>query len=84
MTTNQLLRYHQTNNAKNKIKGVYDLPEESTRLVDQEIKGEDEYNAELKAKGGNVDENPWEAKPLISQSGEYNFQGAFNKRLDDM
>ena len=47
VTTSQLLRYHQTNNAKNKIKGVYDLPDESTRLLDQEIKGEDEYNAEL-------------------------------------
>ena len=37
--------YHKTNNMKNKIAGIIDLPKNSKRLYDQEIKGEDEYNA---------------------------------------
>jgi len=58
------------------------LPEESTRLLEQEIKGEDEYNAELSGKKGGIDDNPWEAKPGVSASGEFNFQGAFNKNFE--
>ena len=30
--------------------GVYDLPDDSTRLKDKEIKGEDEYNEEMRLK----------------------------------
>jgi hypothetical protein len=30
--------------------GVYDLPDDSTRLKDREIKGEEEYNEELRRK----------------------------------
>jgi hypothetical protein len=45
--TTDLVNYHLNNSAQQKIKGVYDLPPASTRLVDQEIKGEDEYNLEL-------------------------------------
>ena len=50
--TNELIRYQQTNNAESKQQGVFDLPDESTRLVDQEMKGEDEYLEELQTKGG--------------------------------
>lgn len=64
VSNSDLLRYHQTNNAKNKIKGVYDLPDDSTRLVDKEIKGEDEYNQELRQKAGTVDDTPFDAKPV--------------------
>ena len=58
------------------------MPEESTRLLDQEIKGEDEYNAELSGKKADINDNPWEAKPNVGQSGEFNFQGAFNKNFE--
>ena len=70
---NDLLRYHQTNNAKNKIKGVYDLPDDSTRLLDKEIKGEDEYNAELQAKTGSVDDTPWDTVQGITTEDQYNY-----------
>ena len=69
---------------------MYDLPDESTRLLDQEIKGEDEYNEELKQKGGNVEDNPWDAKGNyggVAQSAEFNFQDynkAIDKRIDNM
>ena len=46
--TTDLIKYHINNSAQQKIKGVYDLPPNETRLFDQEIKGEDEYNEELK------------------------------------
>ena len=77
--SSDLVRYHQNNNAKNKIKGVYDLPDESTRLLDQEIKGEDEYNAEkqnlLKP---SVDDTPWDNKNVEGQNtktqGVYTYQ----------
>jgi len=58
VTDNQLCLYHQTNNAENKMNKVYDLPDDSTRLKDEEMKGEDEYNEEMKKKReGNVDNN---------------------------
>ena len=77
--SSDLVRYHQNNNAKNKIKGVYDLPDESTRLLDQEIKGEDEFNAEqqnlLKP---SVDDTPWDNKTAEGQNtktqGVYTYQ----------
>lgn len=43
-----LINYHYNNSAQNKINGVYDLPPDDARLVDKEIKGEDEFNEELK------------------------------------
>ena len=58
VTSKELVRYHQTNNADAKVNGVYDLPDESTRLIDQEIKGEDEYNAEKKKE--DEDDNPFD------------------------
>lgn len=42
--------YHQNNSAQNKMAGIFDLPGEETRLLDKEIKGEEEYNASLRAK----------------------------------
>jgi hypothetical protein len=30
--------------------GIFDLPDDGTRLLDKEIKGEEEYNASLRAK----------------------------------
>lgn len=53
-----LVKYHINNSAQQKIKGVYDLPPTETRLVDQEIKGEDEYNEELKQQEGDVEDPP--------------------------
>lgn len=65
----QLQVFQQTNNAQNKMAGVYDLPDDATRLKDKEIKGEDEYNEELRAKReGKVDNNIFEEK--------FNFGGA--------
>ena len=41
---------------------MYDLPDENTRLLDKEIKGEDEYNEELRIAAGNVEDTPWDSK----------------------
>lgn len=56
VTNQQLLTYHKTNNSKNKIAGIYDLPDDSQRLLDDEIKGEEEYNAELRRKKATLDD----------------------------
>ena len=50
VTTRDLIRYHINNDPVSKQNEVYDLPPQDTRLRDQEIKGEDEYNEELKTK----------------------------------
>ena len=36
------------NNEKNKVAGIIDLPEDSYRLLNEEIKGEEEFNEELR------------------------------------
>ena len=56
----QLITYHKTNNSKNKIAGIYDLPDDSQRLIDEEIKGEEEYNEELRRKKANIDDSPFD------------------------
>ena len=64
--TTDLVQYHINNSAQQKIKGVYDLPPDEKRLVDQEIKGEDEYNEELKAQGGTIEDLPFEPQRVMS------------------
>jgi len=41
---------------------IYDLPTDEERLKDQEIKGEEEYKAELRQKEANIDSAPFEAQ----------------------
>jgi len=43
-----LQELHRNNTKKEKASGVYDLPDDSYRLLNEEIKGEEEYNAELR------------------------------------
>lgn len=58
MPTVDLIRYNINNSAQQKIRGFYDLPPDEARLVDQEIKGEDEYNKEQQeTTGGEGDES---------------------------
>ena len=45
--------------------GIFDLPEDSCRLRDEEIKGEEEYNEELKTKKAHVDDTPFESKAQL-------------------
>ena len=45
------------NNTANKMAGIFDLPDDSARLKDKEIKGEDEYNASLRRKDANIDDD---------------------------
>lgn len=47
-TAAEIMGFHQTNTSKNKIAGIFDLPDESTRDVAIEIQGEEEFNADLK------------------------------------
>jgi len=70
VTDQQLLTYHKTNNSKNKIAGIYDLPDDTQRLLDDEIKGEEEYNAELRRKKGTIDDSPF----------DFDDGGAFNSQ----
>ncbi len=70
VTDQQLLTYHKTNNSKNKIAGIYDLPDDSQRFLDDEIKGEEEYNAELRRKKANIDDSPFD----FDDGGAYNSQ----------
>ena len=62
VTDKQLGVFHQTNSAQNKMANIYDLPTDEERLKDREIKGEEEYNRELRQKEANIDSAPYEAK----------------------
>jgi len=60
VTDKELITYLKNNNAKNKKSGIYDLPDDSQRILDEEIKGEEEYNAELRRKKANIDDSPFD------------------------
>jgi len=48
MSNQQLITYQRNKNRTNKQAGVFYYSEDSQRLRDLEVKGEDEYNAELR------------------------------------
>lgn len=60
VSNQQLMTFKKTNSAKNKVAGIYDLPDDSQRLLEEEIKGEEEYNAELRRKKANIDDAPFD------------------------
>lgn len=55
VTVAQMSNKMKTNSSQNKRAGIYDLPEDSQRMLDDEIKGEEEYNASLRREKGDVD-----------------------------
>ena len=62
--SSDLMMYHQTNTAKNKMAGIFDLPSNNARVLADEIKGEEEFNNELlkkrQAREGDIDDNIFE------------------------
>merc|ERR1712127_256786 len=54
-----------TNTTPAKRAGVFDLPDDNLRMLNDEIKGEEEFNEELKAKKNTVDDAPYEAKNVF-------------------
>jgi hypothetical protein len=72
VTIDQLRTVMKTNTPQNKRSGVYDLPEDSTRMLQDEIKGEEEY---IK---GTVDDSVFEAKPGFNAGGESDTGFHFN------
>lgn len=60
VTSEQLITFMRNNIPQNKRRGAFDLPEEQCRMRDDEIKGEEEYNAELRRKAGTADDAPFE------------------------
>lgn len=52
VSDSMLRQYHINNNQKNKLAGIIDLPEDSSRLIAEEIKGEEEFNEELRQRKG--------------------------------
>ena len=81
VTNQQLLTYHKTNTSKQKIAGIIDLPEDSQRALDQEIKGEEEYNAELRRKKATIDDQPFDINPNDDMGFDANFGGNFGGNL---
>lgn len=70
VTVAQMATYMKTNSSQNKRAGVYDLPEDSQRLLQDEIKGEEEYNASLRRAKGDVNQAAFEAKDVFGNAHE--------------
>jgi hypothetical protein len=60
--------------------GIFDLPEDTARLLDDEIKGEEEYNAELRQKKANIEDSPFD----FDQNIGFNRQASLSKDMDKM
>lgn len=52
-----MINFIKTNDIHSKRAGIIDLPDEQHRMLADEIKGEEEYNAELRAKKATIDDN---------------------------
>jgi hypothetical protein len=64
--------------------GVFDLPDDSTRLKDREIKGEDEYNEEMRLKReGKLDNDIFAEKFAVNDSQAYPGQGGYKGKIKD-
>jgi serum/glucocorticoid-regulated kinase 2 len=71
--------FHQTNTSKNKIAGIFDLPDEDTRDKGIEIQGEEEFNKDLLQKraagGANIDDDIFDTNLLAgNKGGEFAFE----------
>ena len=73
--SSSLANYHLNNTTQNKINGVYDLPPDNTRLLDIELKGEDEFNEELKMQRPDAPNNIEEGE----QQNVFNAQGPLSE-----
>lgn len=60
VTDKELKALIKNNNPQSKAAGIIDLPEDSQRLLDDEIKGEEEYNASLREKKANIEDSPFD------------------------
>lgn len=60
VTDQQIVTLLKTNNAQTKSAGIFDLPEDNQRMLDDEIKGEEEYNASLGKKKANIEDSPFD------------------------
>lgn len=60
VTEKELKTLIKNNDASSKAAGIIDLPEDSARLLDDEIKGEEEYNASLRAKKADIEDSPFD------------------------
>ena len=60
VTEKELKTLITNNDASSKAAGIIDLPEDSARLLDDEIKGEEEYNASLRAKKADIEDSPFD------------------------
>ena len=77
----ELTALHVNNNSKNKMAGIFDLPEDSNRLFDQEVKGEEEYNEDLKRRKGQVDDAPFEYNDFGFEKSAADFGGNLGNNL---
>lgn len=76
ITDQEIIKFMRNNTSKQKEKGIFDLPDDSARLFKDEIKGEEEYNEELRRKKNNVDDAPFDfdqAMGFDSQNGAGKF-----------
>lgn len=75
----EIMGFHQTNTSKNKIAGIFDLPDEDTRDKGIEIQGEEEFNKDLLQKraagGANIDDDIFDTNLLAgNKGGEFAFE----------
>ena len=73
--------YNRNNNRANKQAGVFDYPDDSMRLRDEEIQGEREYNATIT--GETFDSAPFEIKKN-GKAAEFKTQGTgkYNEKFE--
>ena len=82
VSNNDLIKYLVNNNAQQKMKKVFDLPDDSTRLLEQEIKGEDEYNAEIRSgRDGHIDDLPFDMTSTQGMEQSEMAEGKVNKKV---
>jgi hypothetical protein len=74
------MTHHKTNNKKNKVAGIIDLPDESQRLLEQEIKGEEEYNAELRRKKADIDDSPFDQLDQLDFGSKFSAKKSIDER----
>lgn len=56
VTNDEIKELIKNNTKQTKANGIIDLPEDSQRLLDDEIKGEEEYNEDLRRKKAQIDD----------------------------
>ena len=83
VTNDEIKELIKNNTKQTKANGIIDLPEDSQRLLDDEIKGEEEYNEDLRRKKAQIDDGIFDFDQVDTNFQEQDGEMTLDSNVED-